>query len=82
VNSRPPLKRQGVSLVRVYALVRRIPNRRVTTYGAISSGPGPTGHIPSSRFVIGGPHLDRVYRAALDADYLWHEFGDLHLILP
>jgi len=26
--------------------------------------------------------VERVYRAALDAGYLWHEFGDLHLILP
>jgi S-adenosylmethionine:tRNA ribosyltransferase-isomerase len=22
------------------------------------------------------------YRAALDEGYLWHEFGDVHLILP
>jgi len=26
--------------------------------------------------------LDRVYREALEAGYLWHEFGDLLLILP
>jgi len=26
-------------------------------------------------------HLRRAYRAALDNGYLWHEFGDLHLIL-
>jgi S-adenosylmethionine:tRNA ribosyltransferase-isomerase len=26
--------------------------------------------------------LDRAYRAALDREYLWHEFGDTHLILP
>lgn len=26
--------------------------------------------------------LDRVYREALDTGYLWHEFGDLLLILP
>jgi two-component system NarL family sensor kinase len=25
--------------------------------------------------------LEEAYRAALDAGYLWHEFGDLHLIL-
>ena len=27
-------------------------------------------------------HLRKVYTAALDAGYLWHEFGDLHLLLP
>jgi hypothetical protein len=25
--------------------------------------------------------LERTYQAALAAGYLWHEFGDLHLIL-
>jgi S-adenosylmethionine:tRNA ribosyltransferase-isomerase len=25
--------------------------------------------------------LARAYEAALDGRYLWHEFGDLHLIL-
>jgi S-adenosylmethionine:tRNA ribosyltransferase-isomerase len=32
------------------------------------------GHAPSS-------HLDRAYREAREAGYLWHEFGDSHLIL-
>jgi S-adenosylmethionine:tRNA ribosyltransferase-isomerase len=32
---------------------------------------------------IAGPALlNRSYAAALDAGYLWHEFGDSHLILP
>jgi len=26
-------------------------------------------------------HLDRAYREAQQAGYLWHEFGDSHLIL-
>jgi S-adenosylmethionine:tRNA ribosyltransferase-isomerase len=26
-------------------------------------------------------HLERAYRAARDAGYLWHEFGDSHLII-
>jgi S-adenosylmethionine:tRNA ribosyltransferase-isomerase len=30
-----------------------------------------------------GPSLlSRCYRAAVDAGYLWHEFGDVHLLLP
>jgi S-adenosylmethionine:tRNA ribosyltransferase-isomerase len=28
-----------------------------------------------------GSHLERAYHAAIDAGYLWHEFGDSHLIL-
>jgi S-adenosylmethionine:tRNA ribosyltransferase-isomerase len=26
--------------------------------------------------------LSRCYEAAIDRGYLWHEFGDLHLLLP
>ena len=30
-----------------------------------------------------GPELlGRCYQAAIDAGYLWHEFGDVHLLLP
>ena len=29
-----------------------------------------------------GPLLERSYAAALAEGYLWHEFGDVHLILP
>jgi S-adenosylmethionine:tRNA ribosyltransferase-isomerase len=32
--------------------------------------------------VAGRRLIERSYAAALDAGYLWHEFGDLHLILP
>ena len=32
---------------------------------------------------IGGRELvERSYAAALDGGYRWHEFGDVHLILP
>jgi S-adenosylmethionine:tRNA ribosyltransferase-isomerase len=30
---------------------------------------------------VGRPHLDRAYRAAVAYGYLWHEFGDEHLII-
>ena len=37
----------------------------------------------SSLEAVGGQDLlDRSYAAALDLGYRWHEFGDLHLILP
>ena len=39
-------------------------------------------HLAMLQAIAGGRHLERAYAAALDAGYLWHEFGDLHLILP
>jgi S-adenosylmethionine:tRNA ribosyltransferase-isomerase len=32
--------------------------------------------------LAGRRHLAETYSEALRAEYLWHEFGDLHLILP
>ena len=32
--------------------------------------------------VAGRQMLEDAYRAALAGRYLWHEFGDLHLLLP
>ena len=39
-------------------------------------------HLQLLEAVAGPDLLDRSYRAALEHGYLWHEFGDLHLILP
>lgn len=38
-------------------------------------------HLAMLAAFAGRAHLERAYRAALEAGYLWHEFGDLHLIL-
>jgi S-adenosylmethionine:tRNA ribosyltransferase-isomerase len=32
--------------------------------------------------LAGREHLEVAYAEALREGYLWHEFGDLHLILP
>ena len=32
--------------------------------------------------IAGRSLLEASYRAAIDRGYLWHEFGDRHLILP
>lgn len=37
-------------------------------------------HLAMLTAFAGRAHLEQAYRAALDAGYLWHEFGDLHLI--
>ena len=38
-------------------------------------------HLQMLEAVAGPELLERSYAAALDAGYLWHEFGDSHLIL-
>jgi S-adenosylmethionine:tRNA ribosyltransferase-isomerase len=38
-------------------------------------------HLAMLEAIAGRAHLRRAYRAALEGRYLWHEFGDLHLIL-
>ena len=38
-------------------------------------------HLAMLEAIAGRRHLETAYQAALDGQYLWHEFGDLHLIL-
>jgi S-adenosylmethionine:tRNA ribosyltransferase-isomerase len=39
-------------------------------------------HLRMLAAFAGPSLLSRCYRAAVDAGYLWHEFGDVHLLLP
>jgi len=39
-------------------------------------------HLMMLEAIAGKRHLGAAYKAALGKGYLWHEFGDLHLILP
>jgi len=39
-------------------------------------------HLAMLEAITGRHHLELTYAAALRGEYLWHEFGDLHLILP
>ncbi len=39
-------------------------------------------HLDMLRAIAGEPLLARCYQEALDHSYLWHEFGDLNLLLP
>ena len=38
-------------------------------------------HLDMLEAIAGGAHIAHAYEAALEHGYLWHEFGDLHLIL-
>lgn len=39
-------------------------------------------HLAMLQALAGMTHVQRAYHEALQQGYLWHEFGDLHLILP
>ena len=39
-------------------------------------------HLAMLEALAGREHLRTAYAAALREGYLWHEFGDLHLLLP
>jgi S-adenosylmethionine:tRNA ribosyltransferase-isomerase len=39
-------------------------------------------HLAMLEAIAGRPLLEVSYQAALDHRYLWHEFGDVHLVLP
>jgi S-adenosylmethionine:tRNA ribosyltransferase-isomerase len=39
-------------------------------------------HLSMLEALAGAPLVERSYVAALEGGYLWHEFGDVHLVLP
>ena len=39
-------------------------------------------HLAMLTAIAGHAHIERAYRAAIEGRFMWHEFGDLHLILP
>lgn len=60
------------------------PERGVRTVSALLTGfhePQAT-HLAMLEALAGRRHLEIAYTQALAERYLWHEFGDLHLILP
>jgi len=59
------------------------PSREIRTADGLLTGfhEPRASHLAMLTAFAGGEHLERAYRAALEARYLWHEFGDLHLIL-
>ena len=60
------------------------PQRGIRAVNAMLTGlhePRAT-HIAMLAALSGMAHLNITYQEALRQHYLWHEFGDLHLILP
>jgi len=60
------------------------PDRRVRSVDGLITGwhEPHASHLAILEAVTGRPLLEACYREAIDAGYLWHEFGDSHLILP
>ena len=60
------------------------PERRLLAIDGLLTGwhERESSHVELLEATAGRELLERSYRAALEHGYLWHEFGDLHLILP
>jgi S-adenosylmethionine:tRNA ribosyltransferase-isomerase len=61
-----------------------IPERGVRAVDGLLTGwhEPASSHLLMLEAVAGRPLLERSYAASLAEEYLWHEFGDVHLILP
>ena len=60
------------------------PSRKLRAVNALITGmhePEAT-HLAMLEALAGLSHIKIAYEEALSKGYLWHEFGDLHLILP
>jgi len=60
------------------------PDREVRSVDGLLTGwhEPEASHLAMLEAVAGRELLERSYAAALEEGYLWHEFGDVHLILP
>lgn len=60
------------------------PERGVRAVGGLLTGwhEPEASHLLMLEAVAGRPLLEASYEAGLAAGYLWHEFGDVHLIVP
>ena len=59
------------------------PPRRLRTVNALLTGmhEPKASHLAILDALAGPPHVKLAYQEALAQGYLWHEFGDLHLII-
>ena len=60
------------------------PDRGVRAVDAMLTGfhAPKASHLSMLEAIAGHDHLSRSYNAAVQNQYAWHEFGDVHLILP
>jgi S-adenosylmethionine:tRNA ribosyltransferase-isomerase len=77
----------GAAGVRAGAGVTRLrvgPGHRLAAVDGLLTGlhEPEASHLDLLGAFLDRPALDRAYAAALAAGYLWHEFGDVCLLLP
>jgi S-adenosylmethionine:tRNA ribosyltransferase-isomerase len=60
------------------------PQRGLYTVNALLTGfhEPQSSHLDILTALTGEEHITKAYQQALDNAYLWHEFGDMHLIIP
>ena len=60
------------------------PERGVNAVDALLTGfhAPKASHLSMLEAIAGHEHLSRAYEEAVQSQYAWHEFGDVHLILP
>jgi S-adenosylmethionine:tRNA ribosyltransferase-isomerase len=60
------------------------PGRRLRAVSGLLTGlhEPRASHLAMLRVLAGEAHLGKAYAEALRERYLWHEFGDMHLMLP
>jgi S-adenosylmethionine:tRNA ribosyltransferase-isomerase len=60
------------------------PARRVRSVDGLLTGwhEPEASHLAMLEAIAGPKLLERSYTVALEEGYLWHEFGDVHLVLP
>jgi S-adenosylmethionine:tRNA ribosyltransferase-isomerase len=60
------------------------PQRGIRAVNALLTGfhEPQASHLLMLEALAGRDHLAHAYQKALHGGYLWHEFGDLHLLLP
>ncbi len=60
------------------------PDRPVTSVDGMLTGwhEPEASHLAMLEAIAGRTLLEGSYAAAISEGYLWHEFGDVHLILP
>ena len=58
------------------------PTRQLSSVDAMLTGfhEPQSSHLAILQALVGPAHVERAYAAALDGRYLWHEFGDSHLL--
>ena len=65
----------------MYRLIHRLHDGLIEEFQRRWHEPGAS-HLDLIEAVAGRPLAARSYAVAVAGGYLWHEFGDVHLILP